>query len=180
MLIGCVKEIKVHEYRVGLIPSSVREYVRNGHEVVIQTGAGLGSSITDEDYQKAGAKILPDAAAVYQAADMIVKVKEPMPAEYTLMRENQIVYTYFHFASDKTLLESCLAQKIAAVAYETVTDERGGLPLLKPMSEVAGCMAPLVGSYFLMNPHGGRGTLPSGIPGVLPANVVVIGGGVVG
>lgn len=180
MIVGCVKEIKTHEYRVGLLPFAVRQYVEQGHRVLIETGAGQGSSASDQDYIDSGATILKDAASVYEAADMIVKVKEPLPAEFPYLREGQIVFTYFHFASDETLLRTCLERKVTAIAYETVRDENGALPLLKPMSEVAGSMAPLLGSYYLMNPNGGRGVLPSGIPGVLPANVVVIGGGVVG
>lgn len=180
MKIGCVKEIKNHEYRVGLIPGSVREYVKAGHDVVIEKSAGLGSSITDDDFVAAGAKILPDANAVWGAADMIIKVKEPLAPEWPMMRKGQIIYTYFHFAASEDLTDACLQAGITAVAYETMRDERGGLPLLKPMSEVAGSMAPLMGSYFLMKPKSGRGILPTGVPGVLPANVAVLGGGVVG
>lgn len=180
MIVGCVKEVKNHEYRVGLIPASVQEYVRAGHQVIIQTGSGTGSSISDDDYKNSGAEILPDAQSVWAQADMIVKVKEPLPKEYSLMRKGQIVYTYFHFAASGELTKACLDAGITAVAYETMTDSFGGLPLLKPMSEVAGSMAPLMGAYFLMKPRGGRGILPTGVPGVLPANVLVLGGGVVG
>jgi alanine dehydrogenase len=180
MKIGCVKEIKNNEFRVGIIPDAVNEYVRSGHEVFIESSAGIGSSIADTDYIEAGAKILPDAKSVWEMADMIIKVKEPLEVEYNMMREGQIVYTYFHFAASESLTRACLERKIIAVAYETVRDQFGGLPLLKPMSEIAGSMAPLVGSYFMMKPFGGRGILPMGVPGVQPANVVVLGGGIVG
>lgn len=180
MKIGCVKEIKNNEFRVGMTPTAAAEYVINGHEVCIETGAGEGSSFPDAEYEAAGAKILPDADAVWSFADMIVKVKEPLPAEYGNMREGQIIYTYFHFAADEALTRACLDKKVIAVAYETMEDARGGLPLLKPMSEVAGSMGPLMGSYFLMKAKGGRGILPTGVPGVLPADVAVLGGGVVG
>ncbi len=180
MKIGCVKEVKNHEYRVGVIPSSVKEYVRCGHTVLVETGAGLGSSISDEDFQNAGAQIAPDAATVWAESDMIIKVKEPMPQEYPMMRKGQLIYTYFHFAADQKLTEACLKAGVTAVAYETITDSKGTLPLLKPMSEVAGSMAPLMGAYYLMKPKGGNGILPTGVPGVLPANVLVLGGGIVG
>lgn len=180
MKIGCPKEIKNHEYRVGLIPASVRVYVSSGHEVFIQKGAGLGSGITDEEYLAAGAKILETAEEVWAQSDMIVKVKEPLSQEYPLMREGQLVYTYFHFASDEELTKACMEKKIVALAYETVQEADGSLPLLKPMSEVAGRMAPLMGSFYLGRAHGGRGLLVSGVPGVAPINVLVLGGGVVG
>ena len=179
MKIGCPKEIKDNENRVGLTPNSVRTYKDAGHEVFIEKGAGLGSAISDEEYVAAGAKILPTADEVWQTVDMIVKVKEPMPAEFPKMRENQLLYTYFHLAADEALTKACLAQKIIAVAYETV-QEGHTLPLLKPMSEVAGRMAPLMGGFYLARTFGGRGLLPMGGSGVAPAEIVVLGGGVVG
>lgn len=179
MKIGCPKEIKDNENRVGLTPNSVRAYKDAGHEVFIEKGAGLGSAITDEEYVAVGAKILPTADEVWAVSDMIVKVKEPMPAEFPKMREGQLLYTYFHFAADKALTDACLKQKIIAVAYETV-QESYGLPLLKPMSEVAGRMAPLMGAYYSAKTQGGRGLLPMGVTGVAPAEIVVLGGGIVG
>jgi alanine dehydrogenase len=179
MKIGCPKEIKNNEFRVGLTPNTVRSYVNAGHSVCIEKGAGLGSAITDEDYKAAGASILETAAEVWKNSDMIVKVKEPLEAEYGLMRENQLVYTYFHFAANKPLLDACLKQKIIALAYETV-EEGHALPLLKPMSEVAGRMSVLMGAFYSARTQGGRGLLPMGVPGVAPANIVVLGGGVVG
>ena len=180
MKIGCVREVKNNEFRVGLTPDAAYEYIQAGHEVFIETEAGSGSFFYDQDYDQVGAKILPDAKSVWDTAEMIIKVKEPLEKEYTLMREGQILYTYFHFAASESLTRACLDRKIIAVAYETVTDHFGGLPLLKPMSEIAGSMAPLVGSYYLMRPFGGKGILPTGVPGVQPANIVVLGGGIVG
>lgn len=180
MRIGCPKEIKEHEYRVGLIPASVRAYVEAGHEVHIERGAGLGSGIPDAEFEAAGGRILGHPEEVWAAADMIVKVKEPLLAEYDRMRPGQTVYTYFHFAADERLTRVCLDRRISAVAYETVQETDGSLPLLKPMSEVAGRMAPLVAAYHLMRVHGGRGLLPTGVPGVPPADVLIIGGGTVG
>jgi alanine dehydrogenase len=179
MKIGCPKEIKDNESRVGLTPNAVEAYVAAGHSVCVEKGAGRGSAVDDWEYVAAGAEILPTADAVWANADMIVKVKEPMPDEYGKMRENQLVYTYFHFAADRVLTEACMERKIIALAYETVTEGRA-LPLLKPMSEVAGRMAPLMGAYYLMEPHGGRGLLPTGVTGVSPAEVLVLGGGVAG
>ncbi len=180
MKIGCPKEVKNHEYRVGLIPAAVHTYVASGHEVFIERGAGLGSNIPDEEYAAAGAKILDTAKEVWDISDMIVKVKEPLPQEYDLMKSEQLIYTYFHFAADEKLTRACLEKNITALAYETVEESNGSLPLLKPMSEVAGRMSVLMGSYFLAKPNGGTGLLPTGVPGVAPANIVVIGGGVVG
>ncbi|MCL2444501.1 alanine dehydrogenase [Candidatus Saccharibacteria bacterium] len=180
MRIGCVKEIKNHEYRVGMTPGAAKEYVKAGHEVFVQAGAGIGSEIADGEYEAVGVNILGSAEEVWGVAEMIVKVKEPLPTEYDLMREGQILYTYFHFAASEELTRVCLEKKIIAVAYETMVGEDGSLPLLKPMSEVAGSMAPLMGAYYLMKSQGGRGVLATGVPGVLPANVVVFGGGVVG
>ena len=179
MKIGCPKEVKDNENRVGLTPNAVGAYVAAGHEVFIEKGAGLGSACTDDEYAAAGAKLLATADEVWAAADMIVKVKEPMPQEYARMRENQLIYTYFHFAADETLTKACLEKKIIALAYETVEEGRA-LPLLKPMSEVAGRMAALMGAFYLAKTQGGRGLLPMGVTGVAPADVLVLGGGVVG
>ncbi|MDR3073307.1 MAG: NAD-binding protein, partial [Deltaproteobacteria bacterium] len=179
MKIGCPAEVKDNENRVGLTPNAVRAYVAAGHKVYIQKGAGLGSAVADEEYTAAGATILPTANDVWAEAEMIVKVKEPMPEEYSRMKENQLLYTYFHFAADKPLTDACMQRKIIALAYETV-EEGKSLPLLKPMSEVAGRMAPLMGAFYLAKTQGGRGLLPMGVTGVPPAEVLVIGGGVVG
>lgn len=178
MKIGCPTEVKDNENRAGLTPNAVQAYSSAGHTVYVQKGAGLGSAITDKEYAAAGAKILPAADEVWASSEMIVKVKEPMPEEYSRMRENQLVYTYFHFAADEKLTEACMKRKIIALAYETV-EEGGGLPLLKPMSEVAGRMAPLMGAFYSARPYGG-GILPMGVTGVAPADVLIIGGGVVG
>ena len=180
MKIGCPAEIKNHEYRVGITPASVYAYAAHGHQVYIQKGAGQGSDIADEEYIEAGAIILPSGSDIWAQSDMIIKVKEPMPAEYPLMRPEQLIYTYFHFAADERLTSACMNSKITALAYETVQEDNGLLPLLKPMSEIAGRMAPLMGAFYLGKPNGGRGVLPTGVPGVLPANVVVLGGGTVG
>ena len=179
MKIGCPKEIKNNENRVGLTPNAVQAYVQAGHEVYVQQDGGLGSALADEEYIKAGAKVLPTAEEVWDQAEMIVKVKEPLESEYALMKENQLVYTYFHFAADEKLTRACLDRKIVAVAYETVQVGRA-LPLLKPMSEVAGRMSSLMGAFYLARTQGGRGLLPMGVTGVAPAEVVVLGGGVVG
>jgi alanine dehydrogenase len=180
MRIGCPREIKEQEYRVGLVPAAVRAYVESGHSVFVQKGAGTGSGILDEEYATAGAKILDTAEEVWDAGDMIVKVKEPVPVEFDRMRKGQTIFTYFHFAADERLTRACVEKGISAVAYETVQEEDGSLPLLKPMSEVAGRMAPLVASFYLSKMHGGRGLLPTGVPGVAPADVLIIGGGTVG
>lgn len=180
MKIGCPKEIKNNENRVGLTPQSARSYVERGHTVYIQSGAGEGSAFTDADYVAAGCVTLPDAAAVWAQSDMIVKVKEPLADEYCHMRAGQLIYTYFHFAANKELTEACLKARITALAYETVQLSDRSLPLLRPMSEVAGRMASLMGAFYSARMHGGRGVLPSGVTGVAPANVLVIGGGVVG
>ena len=179
MKVGCPKEIKNREYRVGLTPASVATYVSSGHEVFVEHDAGLHSGFTDEEYGAAGAKILGDAQKVWETADMIVKVKEPLPSEYGLMRDSQIIYTYFHFAANKDLTEACVKSGASCVAYELVRED-WGLPLLQPMSEVAGRMSVIMGSYYLGKSHGGSGVLPMGVPGVAPANVLVIGGGTVG
>lgn len=180
MIVGCPKEVKDHEYRVGLIPSSVRAYTAAGHTVYIQKGAGEGVGVPDEAYRAVGAQLLESAGEVWRRSEMIVKVKEPQPSEYGLLRKGLIVYTYFHFAASEELTNACLASGITAIAYETIKDRSDGLPVLKPMSQVAGRMAPIVGAYFMARHHGGSGILPSGVPGVPPANVLVIGGGTVG
>jgi alanine dehydrogenase len=177
--IGCPRETKNREYRVGLTPASVAVFARKGHEVLLEHDAGLKSGFADTEYAAAGAVILKDAREVWETADMIVKVKEPLPGEYCLMRDSQIIYTYFHFAANRELTEACLKSKAICVAYELIS-ESWGLPLLQPMSEVAGRMSMIMGSYFLGISHGGSGILPMGVPGVAPANVLVIGGGVVG
>jgi alanine dehydrogenase len=178
--IGVPTEIKGQEYRVGLVPASVAEYVRSGHEVFVQRGAGRGSSIEDAEYETAGATILEDAEEVWETAEMIVKVKEPLPPEYERMRSGQIVYTYFHLAAVPELAEELLEREVTAVAYETIQDEEGRLPLLEPMSEVAGRMAIQVGAHSLEREMGGKGIMLGGVPGVRRANVVIIGAGTVG
>lgn len=180
MRVGCPKEIKNHEYRVGLTPGSVREYVAHGHDVLIETGAGAGIGADDAAYQAAGAKIAKTAAEVFAKSDMIVKVKEPQPAEWAQLRDGQILYTYLHLAPDPEQTKGLLNSGVTGVAYETVTDERGGLPLLAPMSEVAGRLSIQAAATALQKANGGRGILLGGVPGVLPAKIVVIGGGVVG
>ncbi|WP_323778535.1 alanine dehydrogenase [Leisingera sp.] len=180
MKIGCPTEIKPQEFRVGMTPDAVREAVNNGHDVVIQKGAGTGAGFTDEDYTAAGAVILGTAEEVFATAGMIVKVKEPQAAERKMLREGQLLFTYLHLAPDPEQTHDLLESGCTAIAYETVTDDRGGLPLLAPMSEVAGRLAPQVGAYTLQKANGGRGVLMGGVPGVAPARVVVIGGGVVG
>jgi alanine dehydrogenase len=180
MRIGVPKEIKTHEYRVGLTPSSVREVVAHGHEVLVEHNAGLGIGVDDGAYQAAGARILPDAEAVFGAAQMIVKVKEPQAVERALLRPEQILFTYLHLAPDPEQTRDLLKSGVTAIAYETVTSPRGGLPLLAPMSEVAGRMAIQAGAHGLEKAWGGRGVLLGGVPGVEPAKVVILGGGVVG
>jgi len=178
--IGVPTEIKDHEYRVGMIPATVVELVEAGHDVLIQRGAGVGSGIEDEEYVEAGAHLVDGAREIYGDAEMIVKVKEPIEAEYDLLRDGQTLFTYLHLAPLPELTQVLLDKKIAGVAYETITDRKGQLPLLTPMSEVAGRMSVLVGTYFLQRPLGGRGTLLPGVPGVPPGDVVIIGGGIVG
>ncbi len=180
MKIGCPKEIKPQEFRVGMTPDAVREAVAHGHEVLVETGAGVGSGFADAAYAEAGAQIAPDAAAVFAAAEMIVKVKEPQAVERKRLRAGQVLFTYLHLAPDPDQTRDLLNSGVTAIAYEPVTDARGGLPLLAPMSEVAGRLAPQVGAYSLQKANGGRGVLMGGVPGVRPANVVIIGGGVVG
>ncbi len=180
MRVGCPKEIKDHEYRVGLTPGSVREYVAHGHDVIIETNAGAGIDADDGVYQAAGAKIVSTAKEVFEQSDMIVKVKEPQPAEWAMLREDQLLYTYLHLAPDPEQTKGLVDSGCTAIAYETVTDDHGGLPLLAPMSEVAGRLAIQAGATALQKANGGRGVLLGGVPGVLPAKVTVIGGGVVG
>jgi len=166
MIIGCPKEIKTREYRVGLVPGGAAALTGRGHQVLIEKGAGLGSGVPDAAYEAAGAKIVEKAADVWSRAEMIVKVKEPVASEYGLMREGQTVYTYFHLAADRPLTKALLERKVTAVAYETIQTDDGQLPLLKPMSEVAGRMAVQVGAVQLEKGHGGKGVLLSGVPGV--------------
>ncbi|MDW3204052.1 MAG: alanine dehydrogenase [Alphaproteobacteria bacterium] len=180
MLIGVPKEIKNHEYRVGLVPFAVRELVHHGHKVVIETQAGSGIGVSDDDYRAAGAEILGDAKSVFETAEMIVKVKEPQAVECEMLREGQLLFTYLHLAPDLPQTQGLLKSGCIAIAYETVTSPRGGLPLLAPMSEVAGRMGPQAGAHCLEKAQGGRGVLMGGVPGVAPAKVVVIGGGVSG
>ena len=180
MRVGCPKEVKNHEYRVGLTPGAVREYVAHGHDVVVQSGAGAGIGADDATYAAAGARIASPAEEVFATCDMIVKVKEPQPSEWVQLREGQILYTYLHLAPDPEQTRGLLDSGVTAVAYETVTDERGGLPLLAPMSEVAGRLAIQAGATALQKANGGRGVLLGGVPGVLPGKVAIIGGGVVG
>ena len=180
MKIGCPTEIKPQEFRVGITPNAAREAVSHGHEVIVQSGAGHGAGFEDEDYVAAGARLAATAEEVFAEAEMIVKVKEPQPAERALLREGQLLFTYLHLAPDPEQTRDLLASGVTAIAYETVTDAQGGLPLLAPMSEVAGRLAPQMGAWALQKANGGRGTLMGGVPGVGPAEVVVIGGGTVG
>ncbi|MBA5682312.1 alanine dehydrogenase [Photobacterium damselae subsp. damselae] len=180
MIIGVPKEIKVHEYRVGMIPASVVEAVAHGHKVYVETLAGQGIGFSDQDYIDAGAIILPSAAAVFAEADMIVKVKEPQAIERAMLREGQILFTYLHLAPDPEQTHDLINSKAICIAYETVTDDKGRLPLLAPMSEVAGRMSIQAGALALEKSHGGKGLLLAGVPGVEPAKVVILGGGVVG
>jgi alanine dehydrogenase len=180
MTIGVPKEIKDHETRVGLVPSAVTALREAGHEVLVEAHAGEGSSITDREYTQAGAAILAEAAEVWRKADLVVKVKEPQPAEYGYFRPGLILFTYLHLAPLPELTERLLASKVSGVAYETIREADGSLPLLTPMSEVAGRMAVQVGAQYLERPNGGRGILLGGVPGVAPANVAILGGGIVG
>jgi alanine dehydrogenase len=180
MTIGVPREIKDHETRVGLVPSGVTALREAGHEVLVETRAGEGSSITDREYMQAGAQILNDPASVWKQAELVVKVKEPQPAEYAYFRPGLILFTYLHLAPLPELTDRLLAQHVNGVAYETIREGDGSLPLLTPMSEVAGRMAVQVGAQYLEKPSGGRGILLGGVPGVAPANVVILGGGIVG
>ncbi len=180
MLIGVPKEIKDNEYRVGIVPSTVRELADNGHQVLIETAAGAGAGLPDADYRAAGAEIVADADAVYGRAELVVKVKEPLAVERKKLRRGQVLFAYLHLAPDRAQTEDLLRSGVTAIAYETVTSPQGTLPLLTPMSEVAGRMAAHVGARCLEKENGGRGVLLSGVPGVSPATVVVLGGGVAG
>ena len=180
MLIGVPKEVKNHEYRVGLTPTSTRELTRLGHDVIVETKAGMGAGFENEQYMAAGAKIAPTAQDVFSQADMIIKVKEPQAQEYHLLRKGQIIFTYLHLAPDPEQAEGLIKSECIAIAYETVTDAYGGLPLLAPMSEVAGRMSIQAGAHFLEKGQGGSGILLGGVTSVSPGKVVVLGGGVAG
>jgi alanine dehydrogenase len=180
MLVGVPKEIKDNEYRVGLVPSTVHELALKGHRIVVEKDAGAGAGLRDDDYVTAGAKIAGSADEVFAQAEMIVKVKEPLPAERKKLRPGQVLFTYLHLAPDRAQTEDLMASGCVAIAYETVTNPQGGLPLLTPMSEVAGRMAPQAGAHCLEKITGGRGVLLGGVPGVPPADVLVLGGGVAG
>ena len=180
MIVGCLKEIKTQEYRVGMLPVVAEMLAKAGHTVLIERGAGLGSGFPDDLYAEVGASICGTAAEIFKRAGMIVKVKEPQPAEIAMLRPGQILFTYLHLAADRKLTQGCLDSKCIGVAYETLTDARGRLPLLTPMSEVAGKMSIQEGAKYLERPFGGRGVLLGGIPGVEPGHVLVLGGGVVG
>lgn len=180
MLIGVPKEIKNHEYRIGLSPAAVREYIANGHSVMVENNGGAAIGFSNEDYEQVGATIVATPEEIFAKADMIVKVKEPQPHECKMLREGQILYTYLHLAPDPTQTQLLGEAGVTAIAYETVTDNRGALPLLAPMSEVAGRMSIQAGAHHLEKAHGGSGTLLGGVPGVAPAEVLILGGGVVG
>ncbi len=180
MIVGILKEIKVEENRVAMTPSGVEVLAAHGHTVLVEQGAGIGSGFSDSDYREAGAEIAAAAVDVYARAEMVMHVKEPQPQEYGLIRPGQIVFTYFHFAADETLTRAMIESRAICIAYETITTPDGGLPLLTPMSEVAGRMAAQEGAKYLERSQGGRGILMGGVPGVAPATVVVVGGGVVG
>lgn len=180
MIIGVPKEIKISENRVGMTEAGVRQLVREGHTLLVEKDAGVGSLISNDIYEKAGAKIIDSKKEVYAKADMIVKVKEPLPDEYEMLKENQILYTYLHLAAEPKLTKVLCERKVKSVAYETIQFEDGSLPLLTPMSEVAGRMATQIGAFYLQKDHGGKGILLGGVTGVRPAKVVIIGGGVVG
>lgn len=180
MTIGVPKEVKDHELRVGLVPSGVEPLIGAGHRVLVQSGAGAGSGLTDADYEEFGAEIVPSAAEVWGTADLVIKVKEPQPSEYDFLRPGLLLFTYLHLAPLPELTERLVKARVSSIAYETIREKDGSLPLLTPMSEVAGRMSVQVGAKYLEAPMGGRGILLGGIPGVAPANVVIIGGGVVG
>lgn len=180
MIVGCVKEIKTHEYRVGLKPSDAKSYITRGHQVLIQKNAGFNAGYLDEDYIDAGAEICNTREEIFERSEMIVKVKEPLPEEFSLFKKDQILYTYLHLAADKRLTTSLMEKGIKGVAYETIEDEEGQLPCLKPMSEIAGRLAVQEGAKYLEKTFGGRGVLLGGVPGVSRGKVAIIGGGVVG
>jgi alanine dehydrogenase len=180
MRVGIPTEVKDHEYRVGMTPAAVHALVQAGHQVMVQEGAGLGSGIPDSTYRESGARLVPDAASAYAEAEMVVKVKEPIRSEYELLQRGQNLFTYLHLAPLPELTDVLLRKEVTGIAYETITDAKGLLPLLTPMSEVAGRMSAVVGASYLQKGHGGRGTLLAGVPGVPPGDVVIIGGGIVG
>jgi alanine dehydrogenase len=180
MIVGVPKEIKLDEYRVAILPVGAEELTHGGHTILIEAGAGQGSGIADAQYAAVGAVIVQDAAEIWSQAELVVKIKEPQPSEWRLLRPGQVVFTYFHFAADEALTRAIVASGITAIAYETLRDARGGLPLLTPMSEVAGRMSIQEGAKFLERPQEGRGILLSGVPGVAPAEIAILGGGVVG
>ncbi|HVS00648.1 MAG TPA: alanine dehydrogenase [Thermoanaerobaculia bacterium] len=180
MIVGIPREVKDHEYRVGMIPAAVHALAESGHTVLFEDGAGLGSGIPNDIYEEAGAEIVPDAATVWGRSEMVIKVKEPVESEYDLMQRRQVLFTYLHLAPLPRLTDVLLEREVTGIAYETIEDRQGRLPLLTPMSEVAGRMAVVVGASYLQRIHGGRGTLLAGVPGVPPGDVVVIGGGIVG
>jgi alanine dehydrogenase len=180
VIVGVPSEVKLDEYRVGMLPVGVEELMRAGHDVLVQAGAGLGSGLADHEYLKAGAELVAGGEEIYARAEMVVKVKEPQADEIPLLRKGQIVFTYFHFAADQKLTEAVLATGCTAVAYETLRDDHGRLPLLTPMSEVAGRMSIQEGAKYLERPQMGRGILLGGVPGVAPAHITILGGGVVG
>ena len=180
MIIGVPKEVKDHETRVGLVPSGVVALREAGHRVLVEAGAGAGSSIPDQDYQDAGAEMLPSVCDVWKQADLVIKVKEPQPSEYRCLRPDLILFTYLHLAPLPELTDCLLEARVTAIAYETIREKDGSLPLLTPMSEVAGRLAVQIGAVYLEAPNGGRGTLLGGVPGVAPGNVVILGGGIVG
>ncbi len=180
MIVGVPKEVKPDEYRVAMLPVGVEELVRRGHQVLVEAGAGLGSGLADHDYLSQGAELVEGPKDIFARADCIVKVKEPQPSEWPMMRPGQVMFTYFHFAADQELTEAVINSGSTAAAYETLTDDQGRLPLLTPMSEVAGRMSVQEGAKFLERPQMGRGILLGGVPGVAPANITILGGGVVG
>lgn len=180
MKIGVPKEVKIQEYRVGLVPAGVRELIQSGAKVSVQAGAGMGSGVTDEEYKKVGATIVPTAEAVWKDSEMIIKVKEPLPSEFNLIQNEQKIYTYLHLAVAPELVDILVDKKVAGIAYETIEDKKRSLPLLKPMSEVAGKMATQVGAFYLSKQSGGTGVLLGGVPGVRRGKVAIIGGGIVG
>lgn len=180
MKVGTVKEIKIQEYRVGLTPNSVKAYIEHGHSVFVQSNAGEGSGYTNEEYEKAGATIVPDAAQIFENCDMVVKVKEPLEEEFVFLREGLILYTYLHIAANEKLTKALLLSKTKGVAYETIEDAKGNLPCLKPMSEIAGRLSIQEGAKYLEKPFGGRGILLGGVPGIKRGNIAILGGGVSG
>ena len=180
MKVGSVREIKNNEFRVGMIPDNVKSYVNEGHEVYIEKGAGMGSGFTDAEYEAAGAVLLDTAKEVWDTVEMMVKVKEPLPDEYPLFHEGLILYTYLHLAADQPQTDALLASKVKGVAYETLMDRNGGLPLLAPMSQIAGRLSVQEGAKYLEKIYGGEGVLLAGVPGTPKANVVILGGGSVG